>query len=723
MDTRPNFPPPFHLGPWLVLPDLNRVRGPSGEIQIEPRVMQVLLVLAARPGDVVSRNQLLDDVWADSVVGEENLTRAISELRRIFGDQARRPRYIETIRQHGYRLIMPLTGPDTAPAPQSQPAGAARPEQDQPRPGSRQRRPLVIRLLLLLTLLIAAALIVVKLAGTWDGGRGGGQAGLSPNLPGIPQTSLPGREWHPALSADGSRLAFAWGGQDGQDVQLYLKQRQGATTLRLTDLPGWIAWPTWSPDAQTVAFVQAEDTLGVICTVSAIGGPVRRLLSVSWPIEGLDWSPDGSRLAYSAQPDSGGSQRIFLLSLENLQSRVLPLLRPGGAGDIQPRFSPDGNSLAWVGMDQTGTAGLFVTGLARPEAAEVITGLADLQGFAWTASGRELVFSAAPAGVYNLWRVSLTGGPVDWIPTPGGFAWNPTIARETGEMVWEQVEFDQDIWRIEVQGQEPWQLATGPLINSTRWEFEPAFSPDGGRLVFVSTRSGYPELWVTDAAGRQARQLTDLRAAGITNPRWSPDGKLIAFNAVRAGAMNVLLVEASGGPVRSLDAGPGQEIFSAWTRDGRGLLVANDSVGTWQIYRRGLANEESRRLTSDGGMIAQESPDGAYLYFTRPVRPGLWRLPLGEGAEVSREPELILADLTQQDRFNWVVREDRIAWVVRYGNTAYLAWYDLASGRSVPMTALPGLAASGLAISPGLESILYTRAGRFTGDLLLVEEF
>ena len=68
--------------------------------------MQVLLRLAERPGQVCSRLGLLEEVWGDAVVGEENLTRAISELRRIFGDQARKPRVIETIRNHGYRLIL-----------------------------------------------------------------------------------------------------------------------------------------------------------------------------------------------------------------------------------------------------------------------------------------------------------------------------------------------------------------------------------------------------------------------------------------------------------------------------------------------------------------------------------------------------------------------------------------------------------------------------------------
>ena len=131
MNPPDQFEPPFRLGAWLVQPALNRITGPQGQVQVEPRVMQVLLNLASRPGEVVTRTQLLDEVWGDLVVGEENLTRAVSELRRIFQDQARQPAVIETIRHHGYRLIAPLEreapSAPPSPAPSPPPPVPARP--------------------------------------------------------------------------------------------------------------------------------------------------------------------------------------------------------------------------------------------------------------------------------------------------------------------------------------------------------------------------------------------------------------------------------------------------------------------------------------------------------------------------------------------------------------------------------------------------------------------
>ena len=81
----------FILGDdWLVQPDLNRVSRDDGEQRIPDKFMQVLVYLVEHPG-VVSRGELMDAVWPDSIVVEESLTRAISELRKVFGDDPRQP--------------------------------------------------------------------------------------------------------------------------------------------------------------------------------------------------------------------------------------------------------------------------------------------------------------------------------------------------------------------------------------------------------------------------------------------------------------------------------------------------------------------------------------------------------------------------------------------------------------------------------------------------------
>ena len=79
-------------------------------LRIEPKAMEVLMALAARAGEVVSRETLLAEVWPGVVVGDEALTQSIIKLRRALGDNPKEPAYIETISKRGYRLIAPVGG-------------------------------------------------------------------------------------------------------------------------------------------------------------------------------------------------------------------------------------------------------------------------------------------------------------------------------------------------------------------------------------------------------------------------------------------------------------------------------------------------------------------------------------------------------------------------------------------------------------------------------------
>ena len=92
-----------------VEPSLNSVTGPAGPIRLEPKVMQVLVLLAAHAGQVVAKERLIHTVWPDTFVTDDVLTRAISELRRVFGDEAKESRFIQTIPKSGYRLIARLS--------------------------------------------------------------------------------------------------------------------------------------------------------------------------------------------------------------------------------------------------------------------------------------------------------------------------------------------------------------------------------------------------------------------------------------------------------------------------------------------------------------------------------------------------------------------------------------------------------------------------------------
>ena len=95
----------FRVGDWLVQPDQCRLSSAGRIVQVRATVMDLLTYLAARPGEVVSKEQLLDDVWGSRVVSESALTRTVTELRQALGDNAEAPHLLETIPKRRYRLI------------------------------------------------------------------------------------------------------------------------------------------------------------------------------------------------------------------------------------------------------------------------------------------------------------------------------------------------------------------------------------------------------------------------------------------------------------------------------------------------------------------------------------------------------------------------------------------------------------------------------------------
>lgn len=105
----------FRLGEWKVEPELNRLSRGSEVVQLEPRTMDLLVFLAHHPGQVMSRETLIDGVWKTRFVGEAVLRNTVAALRRALGDRADSPAYIETISKRGYHLIAEVDGLEASP--------------------------------------------------------------------------------------------------------------------------------------------------------------------------------------------------------------------------------------------------------------------------------------------------------------------------------------------------------------------------------------------------------------------------------------------------------------------------------------------------------------------------------------------------------------------------------------------------------------------------------
>lgn len=148
----------FRVGDWTVAPQLNSLSMNGKTVRVEPKVMQVLVCLADSP-EVVAKERLMRTVWADTFVTDDVLTRSISELRKVFDDDPKNPRYIQTIPKGGYRLIPPVrrANGDSSSKETQRAEISSRPPERVPAPGRFRTIPILFTIVLAL-LLIAYAI-------------------------------------------------------------------------------------------------------------------------------------------------------------------------------------------------------------------------------------------------------------------------------------------------------------------------------------------------------------------------------------------------------------------------------------------------------------------------------------------------------------------------------------------------------------------------------------
>src|SRR5439155_22580716 len=182
---------------------------------------------------------------------------------------------------------------------------------------------------------------------------------------------------------------------------------------------------------------------------------------------------------------------------------------------------------------------------------------------------REIVFaSRRGSSIYNLWRIPVTSGTPERLPTIGQSAFSPAISRQGNRLTYTQALDDLNIWRLELNSTDETSAPTS-LIASTFGDNGPDYSPDGQKIVFASNRSGGFGIWVCDRDGANPMLLIDRGPYLTGTPRWSPDGRWIAFDSRsddpnRAGNPDIYVISADGGQPRRLTTEPSEDVAPSW---------------------------------------------------------------------------------------------------------------------------------------------------------------
>ncbi|WP_321470552.1 protein kinase [uncultured Paludibaculum sp.] len=538
-----------------------------------------------------------------------------------------------------------------------------------------------------------------------------------------PLTSFAGSKDCPAISLDGTMIAFAWdGGKQGTRRNIYVMKAGGTEARRLSVSKYDDAWPAWSPDGLTIAFVRRlSGTETFVYVIPASGGVERRVWEGG---SAVSWAPDGKSLLVSRPRASKGSGGIVLLSLETGERRQLTTAP--GAFDEFASFSPNGE---WIGFARIARSlEVFVLPARGGTPKQLTFDRRPKTGrLAWTGDSREIVYSTEREfGGAGLWRVPIAGGAPRRITGLLQFAGNPTISRNGNLLVYTETWLDSNIYRSEGAG----FSSSGVLgrfgrpervIASSREDHSPSYSPDGSQIAFISNRTSQSELWTARRDGSGERQLTHFNGFAGT-PRWSPDGQSIAFD-LRSDQLNIWVIRAQGGAPRQLTTDSSNHMTPSWSPDGAWIYFASNKSGQMQIWKMTADGRNATQLTRTGGEEPLPSANGETIYYTRKrVESDLWEIPAAGGTE---RPVRGMESFTRIGR-SWGVIPQGIYFVSgeEEGREDAVRFFSFATRRVTALGVSQARSFVGpISLSRNGRELLTVRMDQRVNDLMLIDNF
>ncbi|MCL4690600.1 MAG: PD40 domain-containing protein [Burkholderiales bacterium] len=687
--TRPPWRPtaPLRIGEFRALPASNEVEGPGGTVRLRPLLMDVLLRLAAQPGEVVPRERLIEDVWPRRMVNDEVLSRAIAELRTALGDDPRQPRYVETIPKAGYRLVAAVG--EAAPAP--------------PRPEARPVRARLVVLAVAVALVAAGALTLHKTAAP--------APALAERIAAAqPLTADLALELGPRFSPDGQRVAFALG--EGLAFRIAVQPAAGGARRLIGEEGTTHLSPVFFPDGRRLAYWRQREGDCAIVEHDLDSGRERPLLGCAMrPRARFDLSPDGKRLAVTATAATAVPPGIVLVDIASGAATSLTATRPGGEDDLYPRFSPDGRRIAFFRGTESHRR-LWIAETADPASAREalpIEGLA--YGAAWLAPEGPLIVAADWLGFRALTLVDLATREARLLGARGA---RFPDASPAGDLAWENAVFRANLRLVDPARED---APAQPLWPSTRYTNMPVFSPDGGRVAFVSNRDGPEALYVAPLDGEAAR-VSPPGEHRYIRPRWAPDGRALYAVRIPVGAKPAPQVA-----VRVTLADGREEALEAL---GTAINAVSPSADGQWLYAGILEGESMRVVRAPAAApaaperlplppVAEFHLNATHLAYTRPGRTGASLCRLADLA-----CEALDVPLDDANRFDWVLAAQALYYPVPAPGGRRLARYDLGTRKLAWVKDLaPTASGLALAVSPDETRLVVSRQDPPAIDLMI----
>jgi len=745
----------YEFGPFRLDPIRRLLFRDEEPLPLRSKAFDTLLALVRSDGRVIDKDELMREVWADTIVEESGLTRNISELRKTLGESPGERRYIVTVPGRGYRFVADvrrveaesgelMEGVQTVsrivteaeivegdiseinrspsdPLILDADAGLTKNARPYEITTRRRKRTAVLAF-------SALAVLAPLAVGMYRAINHSNSRGPEPKI--INSTAFIGSELAPSFSPDGSQIAFVWDGENEDNQDIYVKLADMGATLRLTTTPVAEGSPVWSPDGRYIAYLRElrSEVAREIYLAPALGGAERKLAQLSDDRHALgppslSWSPDGRFLAVNHTESPDEPTGIFLLDVNTSRKQRLTRAAAQSVGDNNPVFSPYGRAVAFVRWDTHGASDIYLIPVTGGEPKRLTFDKRSIKGLAWTPDGNEIVFASDRGGLSSLWRIATSGGEPRPVERVGPNTFFPMISLRGNRLAYTQSTDDSNIWRIDLTHPVIQHQAPVRLIASTLADNSPQYSPDGKRIVFSSTRSTGYEIWVCDSDGGSPTQLTTTGGALTGTPRWSPDGRYIAYDSRPQGDADIYIVGAGGGQPRRFTTEPSEEVLPSWSRDGRWIYFCSNRSGSREIWKAPVEGGTMMQVTKNGAFEGFESADGKFFYFTkRSWDAELWRVPANGGEEVS-----VLGPGKLISRRNWALTDRGVYFAVAETPARQvIEFFSFDTGKVsrvfTPEKQLVS-ATPGLSVSPDGHWLLYTQVDQRGSDIMLLENF
>jgi eukaryotic-like serine/threonine-protein kinase len=415
-------------------------------------------------------------------------------------------------------------------------------------------------------------------------------------------------DFGPAISPDGKWIAYLSNARGPTDV--WVRFLSGGDPVNLTaatqlevqsrvDLGGLAI----SPDGSSIAF-DAGATKGTPAPrfdswviPAPLGGTPRKVVELG---RALRWSPDGTQIVF-VRPGSSAGDALYVARADGGSPREVVMLR-GGMHIHWPAWSHDGRYIYF--NYSASTANREPTSIYRVQTTggpiEPVVATARRAVFPFpTSDGSGLIYSANPNSVdLALWWRPLDATEPRRLTTGVGEYSEPAMTPDGRTMVSSLIEVRQGLSAFTISDG---PSSPQPITNGTTGDIDPVLSPDGGQLVFSSSRSGYQNIWTARPDGTMARALTSGNAFD-ERPAFSPDGQRLAFVSDRGGHRSIWTMKADGGiPERLIDVDVIDRLL--WTPDGRRIVFAITMGDVPTLQSVSVADRGIERVVTPGPAV------------------------------------------------------------------------------------------------------------------------